>query len=327
MGVRTVGASLATLTGLLVGCAASEAAADSRVFVVNLEANAPGIRGAALDRSLRQALASVPGQRVVGPQMTAAALVRANGCARLDDVCLARAAERQRADRVVYGRVEVAEDGRVAVRLALFDLYSGETKQTLEGRVDADDVDDPEEVGELFAKLTPLVVRWPEEGAALVRAMPGSRVQLDGRDAGEVPASGELVLRPVRIGRRVLRVVRPSQVEWVAPVVVQSRREITVTVDAGAALGGLADAEPAAPRPEGTIEPPPAWVLAIPGVAEATDDGVFSVGEGTQRVHFHIPIIREHVRRGEIRTTTQSRLGWLPRVSPSGARVTARVHF
>ena len=112
-------------------------------------------------------------------------------------------------------------------------------------------------------------------------------------------------------------------------LMVTGRKVTQLSVGAGSsALESIGESTRRVSHPDGMIDPPPEWVLTIPGDPPPIDvTDPFRVGEGLPRVRFTIPILEEHVQRGEIRTTTNARVGFLPNVSSSGARVTAKLRF
>lgn len=307
--------------------AANMAHAESRLMVLS---STGGPERPSIDAAVIATARSDIRFHLVDRPLRVDAARRESRCPVLDDACLRRIANRRDADRILYGSFgpSPTDTDETLFTLRLFDRYTGETRETLVGRIETDHLDDDEEVGKLLAKLVPLVLRLPEEGGALVRVYPGAVVELDGRAMGTVPDSGELELRPLRVGRRVLRVERANLPAWEAPIVIRARDSVRVTVGTGGAPLEASLSNRRAALPEGTIEPPPEWILAIPGdppPSESTD--VFTFGIGLSRVRFSIPVIEEHVQRGEIRTTTNARVGFLPHVSSSGARVTAKLRF
>jgi hypothetical protein len=276
--------------------------------------------------------------QVHGETERASALRAEFRCASLDDACLERIAERRQVDRIIHGSVAYVttdDSERLDVSIAVFDLYTRATRETIVGSIESRRADSTRHVAGLVEKLVSLVVRVPEEGTATIRAIAGSSVFLDERAMGTVPASGELVLRPLRVGRRALRVVRPNHSIWEAPIVVRTRESIQVTVDTGASVASFDEARATetsgashgATGRDGAIHPPPDYILAVPGSTTVAEGDVFHAGPGVADLSFHIPLLDEHMVGGELRTTTHARLGWLPRVSSSGARVTAKLRF
>lgn len=320
---------------------APTAAADSRVVFVGLDGPTGLVDLTTLDAALLEQGRLEEHMHVAGGTEQAARLRGEFHCASFDESCLERVAEGRHVDRVIYGDVTTIEgdDDHYQVTLHVYDLYTRTTRDHLSGTIDIDRVAAEHATNGLAEKLVDLVVRIPEEGTATVRALPGSTVLLDDRTIDTVPASGQLVLRPIRVGRRELRVIRPNHSTWEAPIVVRARESIQVTVDAGASVASFDEAaarahESSQARPTGrasAIHPPPDYILTIPGVTATADASADLMHEGDGLAHvggFHIPIIEEHVAGGgEIRTTTHARVGFLPNVSSSGARVTAKLHF
>jgi len=310
--------------------ATASARAESRLLVLSAVGVPTSGDAAELDASILTSARSDVRFRVFDRVVRRDSAQRDARCTSFDDSCLLRIATRRDADRILYGAVTPSTDDpeRSDITLHVFDRYTGRTRESLVGSIETDALDSQRELRHLAEKLVPFVLRVPEEGSAIVRADVGASVEIDGRAMGTVPASGELELRPLAVGRRVLRIERPNHPAWEAPIVIRARDTIRITVGTGsAALEASATSRHAAPS-DGTIEPPPEWVLAIPGDEPTIESaGVFTVGIGLSRVRFTIPVLEEHVARGEIRTEINARVGFLPRVSGSGARFTAKLHF
>lgn len=344
----------AGLLGALLVCAPCVVYADSRVVLIGSSGTAADgtpFDLQQLDAALLSELRETQRLRVVGGLERPSAIRREFHCASLDAACLERVAVRRGVDRVLLGTVSAptatrasseadAADALLTVRIDIFDVFRVAMHEDISGTIDASHLDSDSRVQGLAAKLSSLIARLPEEGSATIRAIAGSSVYLDDRSMGTVAANGELVLRPLRVGRRELRVVRPNHSIWEAPIVVRSREAIFVTVDAGGSVASFDDAAARAQagaigtsvrlRSGGAIEPPPDYILEIPGVTSSVPEveDVIQEGEVLARVRFHIPMIDEHIgASGEIRTSTHARIGFLPNVSSSGARVTAKLRF
>lgn len=364
IGMRGSATSLAII-GAFVCLTGGDASADSRVQVVEVELAAdvvvdPTCRER-IDETLRAAAELEPRWRVVPSTLGRDRLRAESGCDVVDDACLERVAERRSVDRLVVptlrrivptpegdststattdgvaaGAASTADeadddDAVYELSLALFDAYTRRTREVWSGRIEADDVDSHRALGRLANKLVSLLGRMPEEGTTVVRAVAGAEVFLDERSMGIVPASGELVVPGLRIGRRELRVVRPSRSVWEAPIIVRPRESISVTVDSGAALASFESGAPTVEHRGATLartlELPEEWDL-VPsleptGTTEVLEEPDVSAAPGA----FHLPVLEEHLVRGEFRTTTHARVGFLPNVSSSGARVTAKLRF
>lgn len=323
---------LAIALGLL--CAGTETArADSRVLIARIDAIGLELDDesrATLEEGFATAASAVDAWRVVDTGVAASLLRRDGGCGILDDACLERAAERRSVDRILLIDVQpdAAVEEQVLVTVELFDRYTRTVRARLYATLEADDLESSSEVADLAEKIVPVLAEVPEEGAAVVRAVAGAEVFLDGVSVGTVPASGELVLTPLPVGRRELRVVRPSRTVWEAPVIVRSCESVAVTVDAGASVASFDSAPvPEHGAPAAALEPPPAWVLTVPGVILPGRAPRVLDTQPLGRAHFHIPALEEHVERGEFRSADGARVGFLPNVSSRGARVTAKLHF
>ncbi len=348
------------IAGALLGLGGAEASADSRVQVVALETLGglalPAEVSAQIDATLRTAAELEPTWRVIASTLTHERIRTEGACVAIDDACLERVAERRSVDRLIVPRLTHApaldtdasasgeaqsatplptetatSEDHLELSLSLYDAYTRRTREVWSGRIEADEIDSNRTVERLARKLMSLLGRLPEEGTSVIRAVAGSEVFLDGRPMGVVPASGELAMAGVRIGRRALRVVRPSGTVWEAPIIVRSREAISVTVDSGAALASFESGAPTMEHGGATLarplEPPPEWVLAAASdpvqESEVVSEPLVAAAPGA----FHLPVLEEHLVRGEFRTTTHARVGFLPNVSSSGARVTAKLRF
>lgn len=305
---------------------ALSASADSRLLV--LSTHAPEV-----DATILGAARTDSRFHVMDRAIRVETAQRDARCSGLDDGCLARIAARRGVDRILYATLAPATEDpeQMHVTLRVFDRYTGRTRETTVGTIEADSVDDASELEPVMSVLVASVLAVPEEGAARIRALAGSRIELDGQPLGVVPENGEIELQPLRVGRRLLRVASPSGAVWESPIVVRARETIRVTVGAGNSVLdsiGESHARRDAGRADGMIDPPPEWVLTIPGDPPPLDvTDPFRVGEGLRRVRLTIPILEDHVHRGEIRTTTNARVGFLPNVSSTGVRMTTKLRF
>lgn len=327
-----------TRMALVAGMSAlglGSARADSRVLITSVESAEVALdedSRMTIDTAWAEAAAAIEEWRVVGTGVSTSLLRRDGGCGELDERCLERAAERRGTDRILLTSIHrtVEAEDQVELRIRLFDRYTGTVRGTYQTTLELDDLDSSRELASLAAELMPLIGGLPAEGAAVVRAAAGSTVFIDGVLAGTVPASGELAITPIPVGRRELRVVRPSRTVWEAPVVIRPRESITVSADVGSAATAVDanapryDYETAFPDPG---EAWPTWVLTAPGIVISRRAAVVTEGDEVSRVRFRIPMIEDHVRRGEIRTTVDARVGFVPRVSSRGARFTAKLRF
>lgn len=309
-------------------CATAAVRADSRLLVLSTVGPTPV---PLLDASILESARADSRFHVFDRPVRVDTARRDARCATLDDACLLQIAIRRGVDRILYGvrATSPSDPERTELTLRVFDRFTGRTRESLVGTIETEALDDERDLADLTAKLVPFVLRVPEEGTAVVRADAGAIVELDGRAMGTVPPNGELELTPLRVGRRVLRVERPNRPAWEAPIVIRARDTIRVTVGTGSTVLGVDGPSPARPRAtDGSIEPPPEWILTIPGDPPPPESAdIFTFDLGLSRIRFSIPVIEEHVQRGEIRTTTNARVGFLPNVSSSGARVTAKLHF
>lgn len=326
-------------TGLAVvlactGLCASGVRADSRVLITSVESAEVVLDDesrATIDEAWATAAATIEEWRVVGTGISTSILRRDGGCGELDEHCLGRAAARRGTDRILLTSIHRTSDAddQVELRVRLFDRYTGAVRGTFQTMLELDDLDSSRELESLAAELMPLIGGLPVEGAAVIRAVEGAEVHVDGTFVGTVPASGELVLSPIPVGRRSLRVVRPSGSTWEAPVLIRPRASVAVTVDReGGALSFESGPTPRRANAVPVATPAtPRWVLDAPGIVLAVDPSRMPTGGEITRVPLRIPLIEEHLMRGEIRSAPDARVGFMPFVSSSGARFTAKLHF
>lgn len=177
-----------------------------------------------ISQALRASARSVDSYKVSEREVSLAQMSLAHGCEEVDAACLSEIASTLSADRLVYGNLVHSGD-KVRVTLFNFNAGSGLIESSAERIVPAVQLAEPT-LGPIMTALVQRLAGKGESGFGSLRVTgnrPGAQVAVDGKPAGELDASGELVISQVTEGPHAVSVVTTDG---------RDRRELSVDVRA-----------------------------------------------------------------------------------------------
>lgn len=209
---------LSLLFRLLIAIVASSvtSVAASRAFAQAGAVTSLGVRSldgeSQLERkvsqALRTALKNSDSFRLSDRDVSLAQMSLAHGCEEVDAPCLKDIAETLTVDRLIYGSM-VRSGDKVRISLFNFSASAGQVEATAERTVQIAQLVDPT-LAELMTALSDKLAGKHSDAVGTLRVTgnrPGSSVAVDGKPAGKLNASGELVLPQVSEGTHSVSVV------------------------------------------------------------------------------------------------------------------------
>jgi hypothetical protein len=177
-----------------------------------------------ISQALRSSARSVEGYKVSDREVSLAQMSLAHGCEDVDAACLGQIASTLSADRLLYGNLVHSGD-KVRITLFNFNAGSGLIESSAERSVLAAQLAEPT-LGPIMTALVQRLAGKGSHGFGTLRVTgnrPGAEVAVDGKPAGKLDASGELVLTQVAEGPHAVSVVTVDG---------RDRRELSVDVRA-----------------------------------------------------------------------------------------------
>jgi hypothetical protein len=211
-----------------------------------------------VSQALRNSARSIDSFKVSEREMSLAQMSLAHGCEDVDAHCLSEIASTLSADRLLYGNLVHSGD-KVRITLFNFNAANGQIESSAERSVLASQLVEPA-LGQIMTALVQRLAGKGGNGLGTLRVTgnrPGAKVAVDGKPAGELDASGELVISQVGEGAHAVSVATSDG---------RDRRELSVEVRADTTTTLRALLTP--PLPQVTEVPPEEQA----GPAQAPED-------------------------------------------------------
>jgi hypothetical protein len=151
-----------------------------------------------ISQALRSSARSVEGYKVSDREVSLAQMSLAHGCEDVDAACLGQIASTLSADRLLYGNLVHSGD-KVRITLFNFNAGSGLIESSAERSVLAAQLAEPT-LGPIMTALVQRLAGKGGHGFGTLRVTgnrPGAEVAIDGKPAGKLDASVEMVASKV----------------------------------------------------------------------------------------------------------------------------------
>lgn len=208
---------LSLLFRLLIAIVASSvtSSATSRAFAQAGSVTSLGVRSLdgedqlerKISQALRTAIKGIESFRLSDREVSLAQMSLAHGCEDVDGPCLKDISETLSAERLIYGNI-VRSGDKVRITLFNFSAVSGQVEGTAERTVTATQLVEPGLAEIMSALVQKLAGKRGGIGALRITGnRPGASVVLDGKQAGKLNDSGELLIPQVSEGAHAVSVV------------------------------------------------------------------------------------------------------------------------